>query len=273
MRLQISAPEIAAGALRDATVATAADALRVDGYVVLGGVVDLAALDAMKAKLDADTADLLSRTKERGAIPGHLSQSMPRSRAHIHRSIVANDFVIQVTAAVLGEGVHNHFYNCNTNLPRSNTQPLHRDAAHLWPDPIHPITSIIVNISPIDVDEKNGATELWPGTQRLLGSTRIGRSEEKARRASEPPVRVVTRKGDAVLRDPRQWHRGVPNRGREARHMIAMVHSKWFYESETCIPVTRDALDAFDHEVLTTRVELVPDDYDYLSEVVETRRF
>jgi hypothetical protein len=48
--------------------------------------------------------------------------------------------------------------------------------------------------------------------------------------------------------------------------MIAMVHSKWFYDRETAIPVARSALHSFEHEVLTTRIEPVPDDYDHLSE-------
>lgn len=48
--------------------------------------------------------------------------------------------------------------------------------------------------------------------------------------------------------------------------MVAMVHSKRYYERDAAIPVTGDALHAFDDDVLTTRVELVSDDYDYLAE-------
>jgi hypothetical protein len=272
-RLQVTEAEYDARRLDDETLKAAVNAIRVDGYVILGGVVDPAVLDAMKRKLDEDTAELLSRGGwgDTGELPGHLSQSMPRSREHIHSAVVTNPLVIQVTAEILGQGLHNHFYNCNTNMPGSGTQPLHRDAAYLWPDPIHPVMSIIVNISPIDVDESNGATELWPGTHRILGSTRVTEAAEEERRAVVPPVRAVTRKGDAVLRDPRQWHRGVPNPGTEVRHMIAMVHSKWLYHPDTTIPVTRGALHSFDDEVLTTRLEIVPDDYDYLSEIVRPR--
>jgi ectoine hydroxylase-related dioxygenase (phytanoyl-CoA dioxygenase family) len=77
---------------------------------------------------------------------------------------------------------------------------------------------------------------------------------------------MVSRKGDAVLRDPRLWHCAVPNPGTEIRHMIAMVHSKRFYQRDTTIPVAKGALHSFDDEVLTTRVELVDDDYDYMAE-------
>ena len=174
MRIEVSANEHDARKIDDETLKAAVEAILVEGYVVLGGVVDVAVLDAMKPKLDDDTAKLFGRVQRAGTgqFPGHLSQSMPRSKEHIYSDVVRNRFVIQVTAAILGEGVHNHFYNCNTNMPGSQIQPLHRDAPHLWSDPIHPVTSIVINISPIDVDESNGATELWPGTHRILGLDR-----------------------------------------------------------------------------------------------------
>jgi ectoine hydroxylase-related dioxygenase (phytanoyl-CoA dioxygenase family) len=270
MRLQVTENEFDARKLDDETLKAAVEAIHKDGYVVLSGVVDLTVLDAMTPKLNEDTAELLRRG-DTGILPGHLSQSMPRSKEHIYSNVVTNPLVIQVTARMLGDGVHNHFYNGNTNMPGSQMQPLHRDAPHLWPDPIHPVMSIVINISPVDVDESNGATELWPGTHKIIGSTRVTGAAEEERRAIVPPVRAVTRKGDVVLRDPRLWHRGVPNPSAAARHMIAMVHSKWFYRRDTTIPVTSGALHSFDDDVLTTRVELVSDDYDYLSEVVHAR--
>jgi ectoine hydroxylase-related dioxygenase (phytanoyl-CoA dioxygenase family) len=269
VRIQVSASEYNARELYDETLRATVEAIDTDGYVILGGVVDLAVLDAMRVKLDADTAELLRRGNLGGTEPvgGHLSQPMPCSREHIHTEVVKNSLVIQVTTEILGHGLHHHFYNCNTNMPGSQKQPLHRDAPHLGSDPLHPTISVIVNVSPIDVDELNGATELWPGTHRIPGSTRVPEEAEAERRAIVPPVRALTRKGDVILRDPRLWHRGMPNNGREARHMIAMVHSKWFYLRGTALPVTPDALRSFEDAVLTTRVEVVSDDYDYLSEL------
>jgi Phytanoyl-CoA dioxygenase (PhyH) len=268
VRIQVSQNEYDAHTLDDDTLKEVMEAIETDGYAVLGGAVDPAVLDAMKPKLDEDTAELLRRGKWGGAgeLPGHLQQSMSRSKEHIYSEVVTNPLVIQVTAAILGEGVHSHFYNGNTNMPGSKTQPLHRDSGHLWPDLIHPTTSIVINVSPIDVTEENGATEIWPGTHRIAGGTRVTQEAEEARREVEPPVRAVSQKGDAVLRDIRMWHRGVPNNSTEGRHMIGMVHSKWFYLRGTTIPVTAGAAHSFDHDVLRTRVEIVPDDYDYLSE-------
>ena len=274
MRLQVSPAELDAGELDNESLKAATEALQIDGYVVLGGVVDLAALDLMRQKLDEDTAELLHRIEEKGAtgeLIGQLSQPMPRSPEHIHATVVTNPMVIQVTAGILGEGVHSHFYNCNTNLPGSEAQFLHRDAPNLGPDPANPMISIIVNVAPLDVDESNGATELWPGTHWIEGSTRVTYEASERRRHVSPPVQMLSRKGDAVLRDPRLWHCAVPNPGNEIRHMVAMVHSKWFYERDTAIPVTRGALHSFDDDVLTTKVELVDDDYDYLAESMHLR--
>lgn len=269
MRIQLSDAELEAHRLHDESLKIATDAIHLDGYVVLGGVVDHDALDAMRSKLDDDTAELLRRIEAKGEsdeLVGQLSVPMARSAEHVHSAVVTNPWVIQVTHAILGDGVHNHFYNCNTNMPGSQSQPLHRDAGHLEPDPLNPVISVIVNISPVDVNESNGATEIWPGTHKIPGPTRVPDQASERRRLVSPPVRMVTSMGDAVLRDPRLWHRGMPNPGSEIRHMVAMVHSKWFYERHTTIRVPQATLRSFDDHVLTTRVERVPDDYDYLGE-------
>jgi hypothetical protein len=52
--------------------------------------------------------------------------------------------------------------------------------------------------------------------------------------------------------------------------MIGMIHSRPFFLSESCIRVPKSAAHAFDHPTLTTRMEIVDDDYDYLSEPVRT---
>jgi hypothetical protein len=267
MRVQVSAAEYAAHQLDEVTLRSAVEAIETDGFVVLGSVVDSGVLDALKAKLDEDTAELLRRGAWGGAgkLPGHLQQAMPRSGRYIYRDIVTNPLIIQVSHAVLGDGIHNRSYNGNTNVPGSHRQPLHRDGEHLWPNLVHPTVTLIINISPIDVDETNAATEVWPGTHQILGPTRISEDDEERRRAVVRPVQAITRKGDAVLRDIRLWHRGVPNTSNAVRHMIAMSHSTRWYARGEPIRVTADAVPKFTDDVLSTPVEVVGDDYDYLS--------
>lgn len=267
MRIQVTAVERQSGALSEAHKQEAIAAIEEDGFVILGGAVDSAVLDALKPKLDEDTAELLRRGKwgGAGAVRGHLQQSMPRDAKYIFPEIVINPFIIGVTSAILGKGVHNHFYNGNTNMPGSEQQPLHRDMGHLWPGLIHPTTSLVINVSPVDVDEGNGATQIWPGTHRIVDEP----ATEEQRRAVRPPARAITSKGDAVLRDIRLWHRGMPNHGAAGRHMIGMVHSAWFYLTNVEVPVMADAVHSFEHDVLTTPTRIVDDDYDYLSEFVK----
>ena len=103
--------------------------------------------------------------------------------------IAANPIVEHVTSTLFGSGAFNSFYNGNTNTPNSETQPLHMDTGHLWHNlnPSHPTHMVVVNISPIDTTEENGAVELWPGTH-LIGD--VGRAFlQKTRRSGAPKYR------------------------------------------------------------------------------------
>lgn len=202
-----------------------------DGYVILRDVVDPDHLDCLLPRMTADSKRLIASEQWGGAgrLPGHLQQAPPPLAPFVFRDIVANPFAVQVTHSILGEGVYNRFYSGNTNCPGSPMQPLHTDAAPLWPThrTAHPPASLIVNVSPVDVTEENGSMELWPGTHLLSlgGERRVDAETEAQRRAEVPPVRANTAKGSLVIRDARLWHRGMPNLSHQIRHMIAMVHN------------------------------------------------
>ena len=195
---------------------------------------------------------------------------MPRDPEHLHPEIITNPLLVQVTAAILGKDVHSAFYNGNTNMPGSVEQPLHRDSRDLELNKLPVTTAVVINISPVDFDETNGATEIWPGTHRIPGPSAVTAEAEAERRTIRPPARAITRKGDAVLRDIRLWHRGVPNHSAAARHMIGMIHCRPSYLPGMSIRVPKAAVPAFDCDGLTTRVEVVDDDHDYLAETVKT---
>ena len=93
--------------------------------------------------------------------------------------------------------------------------------------------AVVENIFLIDVDETNGATELWLGTHHrgVRGLTKSDDVEEpfiidtalEERRKERPPLRVPIPKGSIILRDLRLWHCGVPNYQTEPRIMLSMV--------------------------------------------------
>jgi hypothetical protein len=267
--IQISPEERAAGALEPDRVDAVRRALVDDGYAILADLIEPAVLDALKPRLDEDTQRLLDLGRWGGAgrVPGHLQQSMPRETPWIFRDIVANPIVIQATHSVLGNGLHNHFYNGNTNTPGSGEQPLHRDRGHLWPGVAHPPASLVVNISPVAVDEANGSTEIWPGTHRLPAPQgQVDDATAAERRASVPPVRANTTKGSVVIRDIRLWHRGMPNHADASRHMISMVHSAAWFRPTQRIRVVRGCEQEFASELLDPNLEIVDDPFDYLLE-------
>lgn len=268
MEITVQPEELAAGELTEAHVKQAVEAIRVDGYVVLENVVDHGHLDILRERMDADAQVLINAEKWGGAgrLVGHLQQGPPPFAPYIFRDIVANPWIVQVTQALLGPGLYNNFYNGNTNCPGSTTQPLHRDGNHLWPEQevAHPTAEVVVNISPQDTTEENGSVELWPGSHLNVSGKRIEPADEAARREVVPPIRGNAKKGSALIRDIRLWHRGVPNLSDEPRHMIAMIHRVRWMRSNRRLKYRTGCEAAFENSDLDANAEFVDrtlDDY------------
>lgn len=270
MEIALSTEERSAEALSPAHLDQAVAAIRNDGFVVLDDIIAHDHLDQLRERMDQDSQRLIAAERWGGAggLPGHLQQGAPPFAPFVHRDIVANPYVIQVSHALLGDGLFNNFYSGNTNCPGSGTQPLHRDSDHLWPglEQAHPAAQVVVNVSPHDVSEENGGVELWPGTHRIadVGSV-IDAETEAERRAVVPPVRGTARKGGVLIRDMRLWHRGVPNRSDRPRHMIAMIHNiRWFHRSRV-VTFARGCESAFPDCALDHNAVFSDEPIDYLS--------
>lgn len=233
MQLDVTAGERAKAQLSAVHLLDAVQSIRKDGYVILANVIAPDHLDTIRERMAADSQELITAGKWGGAgsVAGHLQQGAPPFAPYIFRDIVANPFAIQVSKAVLGPGCYNRFYNGNANCPGSGTQPLHADTPHLWPnlEVPHPAHALVINVTLVDATSDNGATEIWPGTHLLpFDGQHISTDMEESRRHVMPPVQAIAPKGSIVIRDMRMWHRGVPNRTDEVRHMIAMVHQiRW----------------------------------------------
>lgn len=270
MEITLSREERSAEALSPAHLDQAVAAVRDEGFVVLEDIIAHDLLDQLRERMDQDSQRLIAAERWGGAggLPGHLQQGPPPFAPFVHRDIVANPCVIQVSHALLGDGLFNNFYSGNSNCPGSGTQPLHRDSDHLWPglEQAHPAAQVVVNVSPHDVFEENGSVELWPGTHRIadVGSV-IDAETEAARRAVVPPVRGNARKGSVLIRDMRLWHRGVPNRSDRPRHMIAMIHNiRWFHRSRV-VTFARGCESAFPDCALDHNAVFSDEPIDYLS--------
>jgi len=269
MTITVTPHERKCGKLSPAHVEQAVEAIHTVGFVVLEDVVSHAHLDVMQGRMDEDSQKLIEREQWGGAgrIQGHLQQGPPPFAPYIFSDIVTNPFVIQVTRELLGPGLYNSFYHGNTNTPGSSQQPLHRDGGHLWPNlkVAHPAASVVVNISPTDVSEENGSVELWPGTHLETSTVRrIDERAEEEQRKIAAPVRGNARKGSALIRDIRLWHRGVPNPSDRFRHMIAMVHNIRWLQRGKPLTYLKGCEAAFENSDLDHNAEFTDEPIEYL---------
>ena len=272
IELDVSPSEVSAGRLSATHRQTAVTALQEDGLVVLNDVVDTAHLDILATRMAADVPAILRLPiVPYQFVQGHTQHDPPPFAPYLFRDVVCNDLVVDVTRALLGEGVTNVFYSGNTNLPGSAEQPVHVDSGQLWPGLVtaHPAASVVVNVSPIEVGPENGSTEVWLGSHLDTtmsvedASLTVALEAVAARRSLRPPVQPRIRQGGVLIRDIRLWHRGVINPSPRPRPMIAMIHQRrWMRAS--ALPIAAGDEVFFEHEHLRTLVTIVDEPIDYL---------
>ena len=215
-------------------------------------------------------------------ISGHLQHNPPPRAADLDVDIFANPIGTSIARAMLGEGIHLSLYTGNTLVGgTTQPQPVHWDEPQLWAGMTQapPPASLTVNIPLVDVTVDNGAIELWPGTHvdvrsgdRVHDGLLVPEAWVEARRSDVPPVRVEVPKGALLLRDGRLWHRGTTNTTDEARPMVALVYTAWWFRPYAIdfypdaepvlraagIRVTPRYREAFDHHVWPPNWDLVP---------------
>ena len=268
MRIKVSSEELSKQELSAFHLKQAIDAIREEGYIILGNIVPHEYLDCLNERMTQDSYKIIDSNSDRWEgrrTIGHLQQGAPPFVPYIFPDVVANPIVEHVSITLLGEGAFNGFYNGNTNTPGSTQQSLHMDTGHLWPNlnPSHPAASVVVNIPMIDVTEERGAIELWPGTH-LVGDVPLDEVAEEAQRKVRPPVRGITEKGDILMRDMRLWHRGTPNLSNKHRHMIALVHyASWLHRGQP-IRYVKGCEGEFQNSRVDPHAVFLDEPYDYL---------
>ncbi|HEY0867467.1 MAG TPA: phytanoyl-CoA dioxygenase family protein [Fimbriimonas sp.] len=252
----------------------AVEAIRRDGLVVLADLIDLGHIEVLRERMVEDSQKLLQR-KDRpfNWNPGNLQQNPPPEAPFLFRDVLVNDVVISVTQAILGRGLKNGFYSGNTALPSDQRQPVHADIGQLWPDLIvaHPAYGLVVNVPLVDMDERNGSTEVWPGTHTDTtvafqdGEITIPAEVLERQRAVQPPLQPKVRAGSFLVRDIRMWHAGMPNRTEQPRPMMAMIHSvSWWPTSALKFPKGTEGV--FEHPDLNWHIDFTEGPIDHISE-------
>jgi hypothetical protein len=274
VELEISATERDARKLKPEHLQQAVTAIRDDGFAVLHRAIDPDHIAVLRERMLADVDKILALDD----VPyqfndGHLQQDPPPFPPYLFRDVMVNDLVVEVTQAVLGEGVKNAFYSGNTCLPNTSQQPLHVDSGQLWPDldVAPPTHGLVVNVPVVDATSENGSTELWPGshldTTRAIGDGDIKLSSDIEARLRDKcqPLQPSVPPGSVLIRDIRLWHRGMPNRTGQPRPMIAMIHwARWWHTGKPLL-FPKGTEELFANSALETVAEFVEGPIDYIS--------
>jgi len=221
--VEFSAAERASGRGDEAKLARAAAALASEGVVVLRSAAPAAGLDALRRRMERDMAHATAAGWEfddnwQGLRP-------PYSREYLLPDVIFNRLALAVSERALGPGQRLSGYQANTAfaagsavlhgdspnreyaMAGSREQRVHVDHCNAHPPPHPPdhCTFIVANIPLCDVDCENGATAVFPRTHldcRCSAGTKFPTPEMLV---GQEECRVVTKRGDIVLRDMRLW--------------------------------------------------------------------
>jgi hypothetical protein len=183
-----------------------------DGYVTLPNVVSKSRLAALADELRKEFA----RVKASGAlfsgggtISGHLN-CFPGAQSRFVYDELEQYGVFDLVRKLSPAATRMPNIGCNLNLPNSSAQNPHADgyAASAF---------LIVNVVPVDTDLENGAMEVTPGTHlREYKYWQYALS-------GKPAIRICASAGDVIVRSSMLWHRGMPNRSKAIRPMLAFT--------------------------------------------------
>lgn len=78
------------------------------------------------------------------------------------------------------------------------------------------------------------------------------------------PIQLDMKKGSVLIRDMRLWHRGMPNRSDQIRHMIAMVHQVSWFRRTHILYFQKGAESVFDNKFLGANANFIDEIPDYI---------
>jgi ectoine hydroxylase-related dioxygenase (phytanoyl-CoA dioxygenase family) len=195
--------------------------------------------------------------------------------------IVGNPLVLSILEELLGPDIVCSYFSSDTPMPGSEYQPVHKDGKDLFPGvPVTlPPYMYELNIPLVDFREDNGPIEVWPRTH-LVADFPLGPQKREELRVGHGEIRVTTESGQPVMqlssdardtdvqhfvdglegqpvlmpagsfliRDPRMWHRGSPNRSDAARPMLSLAYGRSWYRFNA-VEVSRAVYSAWPEHV------------------------
>ena len=226
------------------------EAYRNDGYVLLPGVFDDAALQPVRAAIEAEVDQLADRLYRKGKVSSRFADQPfnrrlvllcesagesvriweLRTRAAVTRELyqfVRHPGLLELMTAILGpEVAWTGSFAVRVKLPESEVTafPWHQDTQY-YGNPTQHLHVISVWIPLVDVDERNGCLHLVPGSHRwgLLGgardSERVVRMFEDVEQRGTPAV-LPMRRGDVLAFSNLTCHASTVNTTNQMRWSI-----------------------------------------------------
>jgi len=231
-----------AGTLPDTVLEEIHQAILTTGYAVVSNLVSKETRELLLPSIleDAENiragGELTPHEKHTGV--GHLQLGLRRYAPYVRADMVANPLIECVVAKVINPGAWLGFYNGNVNCPGSTFQPLHFDRPYSWRTPEEaeaagqswppPTTTLSCSLALADITQETGPTEIYPGSQRetevAQWTTNRLKDHPELLEKWGPPGSMEIPAGAVCFRDPRMWHRGVPNPSDKPRAMMALTY-------------------------------------------------
>lgn len=191
-----------------------------DGYAVIRNVVPKERLSAFRTRL-MEEFEVSKRSgalfSGGGTLTGHLN-CFPGAESRFAYDALEAHGVIDLVKAVYSQPAALRM-GLNLNLPNSVAQHYHMDG-------VFAEDFMIANVAVVDTDLVNGAIDVLPGTHKRFykfWQYALGREYRGT-------TRLPLNQGDVLIRTSRLWHRGMPNRSKAARPMLALTFG------EKCAP-------------------------------------
>ncbi len=200
--------------MNDVEIKKAYSELSKKGYTVITDLIPKKQLAQLNESLQKEfLREKLSNElfKGGGRLAGHLNCFPGRASEDIFKNLIqsgANKIVDMIDETWMNKLT----VGTNFNLPGSVIQHYHFDG-------IFQDQYLIVNVALVDTNNRNGAIELAPRTHKEF----LRFWQFVAKGLPFKGLRIPLNQGDVLIRYSTLWHRGMPNKTKNARPMLAFT--------------------------------------------------
>lgn len=238
-----TAAEREQGELLTSTLESICESITHQGYAVVAGLISeetrCLIMDSMLEDVELVRSLDQPTAHERLTGSGHMQLGVRRYAPYAASDLIANSLIENIVAGFLGRGAWLGFFNGNMNCPGSTYQPLHFDRPYAWKSEEDacaagqswppPTTTLSCSVALTEINMESGATEIFPGSHRETAVANWERGERLENHPEliekwAPPTSMTIPAGGVCFRDPRMWHRGVPNTSTQYRPMLALTY-------------------------------------------------